>query len=71
MSEKNKLHRVVVTGMGIISPLGHDLQELWNNLLAGKSGVDLITGFDTTDFTTKFAAEVKNFDPEDYMDRKE
>ncbi|MFQ5751098.1 MAG: beta-ketoacyl-ACP synthase II [bacterium] len=71
MSKNIELHRVVVTGMGVISPLGLEVQEFWQNLVAGKSGVDFITKFDTTDFDTKFGGEVKNFQPEDYMDRKE
>ncbi|MFQ6115422.1 MAG: beta-ketoacyl-ACP synthase II [bacterium] len=71
MKDNNKQHRVVVTGMGIISPLGLEVQEFWRNLLDGKSGIDYITKFDTTEFDTKFAGEVKNFQPEDYMDRKE
>jgi len=62
--------RVVVTGMGVISPVGLTIEEFWKNLLDGKSGVGYITKFDTTNFATKFAAEVKNFDPLNYMDRK-
>ena len=63
--------RVVITGMGVISPLGHTVDEFWRNLLAGKSGVDAITRFDTAPFDTKIAAEVKNFTPEAYIDKKE
>ncbi|OGO41414.1 MAG: beta-ketoacyl-[acyl-carrier-protein] synthase II [Chloroflexi bacterium RBG_16_58_14] len=55
--------RVVVTGMGCISPLGNDVTTMWRNLLAGKSGVGLITHYDTTEFKSKVAAEVKDFDP--------
>jgi 3-oxoacyl-[acyl-carrier-protein] synthase II len=62
--------RVVVTGMGVISPVGLTIEEFWKNLLDGKSGVGYITKFDTTNFATKFAAEVKNFDPVNYIDRK-
>ncbi|MCS7229140.1 MAG: beta-ketoacyl-ACP synthase II [Candidatus Kryptonium sp.] len=62
--------RVVVTGMGVISPVGLTIEEYWKSLLEGKSGVDYITRFDTTNFATKFAAEVKNFDPTNYMDKK-
>ena len=62
--------RVVVTGLGVISPVGLTVDEFWNNLVAGKSGVGPITYFDTTHFDTKFAAEVKGFDPLNYMDRK-
>lgn len=63
--------RVVVTGMGVISPIGNTLKDYWENLLAGKSGIDYITRFDTSDFDTKFAGEVKDFEPANYMDRKE
>ena len=63
--------RVFVTGIGVISPVGNTLEEYWQALATGKSGVDYITSFDTTEFDTKFAAEIKNFDPMDYLDRKE
>jgi len=63
--------RVVITGMGVISPLGHAVDEFWQNLLAGKSGVGAITRFDTAQFDTKIAAEVKNFNAEDYIEKKE
>ncbi len=63
-------HRVVVTGIGVISPLGLNMPETWEALIEGRSGVGHITAFDTTDFTTKIAAEVTNFDPLDYIDRK-
>jgi len=63
--------RVVVTGMGGITPVGHTLEEFWNSLINGVSGVDYITRFDTTEFETKFAAEVKDFHVEDYIDKKE
>ncbi|MCG3120216.1 MAG: 3-oxoacyl-[acyl-carrier-protein] synthase 2 [bacterium] len=63
--------RVVITGMGVISPLGHAVDEFWRNLLAGKSGVGAITRFDTANFDTKIAAEVKNFNAENYVDKKE
>lgn len=62
--------RVVVTGMGAITPIGIGIQEFSKNLFEGKNGVDLITYFDTTLFDTKFAAEVKNFDPLNYLDKK-
>lgn len=71
MARTLELKRVVVTGMGVISPLGHGLREFWQNLLAGKSGIGPITRFDTTDFATKFAGEVKDFEVEDFVDRKE
>jgi 3-oxoacyl-[acyl-carrier-protein] synthase II len=62
--------RVVVTGMGTINPLGHTVQEYWTNLLAGVSGAGPITHFDTTEFKTTFACEVKNFDASKVLDRK-
>lgn len=62
--------RVVITGLGVVSPVGNTVAEFWDNLVAGKSGAAPITYFDTTHFDTKFACEVKNFDPLNYMDRK-
>lgn len=64
-------NRVVVTGIGTISPLGLDVPSTWEGLISGRSGVDYITQFDAESFDTKFAAEVKNFDPSQYLDRKE
>src|SRR4051794_20299122 len=55
--------RVVVTGLGVVSPLGNDVETFWNNLLAGKSGVEKIASFDASAYDTQIAAEVKNFDP--------
>jgi 3-oxoacyl-[acyl-carrier-protein] synthase II len=66
-----QLKRVVVTGMGALTPLGNDLQSYWNGLANGVSGADAITLFDTTKFRANFACEVKNFNPENFMDRKE
>ncbi len=63
--------RVVVTGMGAVTPIGIGITEYWDGLLHGKNGVDLISKFDTSKFDTKFAAEVKNFNPEDYLEKKE
>lgn len=63
--------RVVVTGIGCLTPLGNNLSDYWNGLINGVSGADIITQFDASKFRTKFACEVKNFDPTDYMDRKE
>ncbi len=63
--------RVVITGLGAVTPLGLNVEEFWANVIAGKSGVGLITRFDTTDFNVKIAAEVKGFDPENYLDKKE
>lgn len=62
--------RVVVTGMGAITPIAIGTEEYWQALLKGTNGVDLITKFDTALFDTKFAAEVKNFNPEDFLDKK-
>lgn len=62
--------RVVITGLGVVSPIGNTVAEFWDNLIAGKSGAGPITYFDTEHFDTKFACEVKNFDPLNYMDRK-
>ena len=62
--------RVVVTGMGIISPLGNELEATWQNILAGKSGAKTVTAFDVTDYPTKFAAPVENFDDVNHLDVK-
>src|SRR5690349_4424953 len=62
--------RVVVTGLGVISPVGNTIDEFWNNLLAGKSGAGEIKQFDASNFKTKFACEVNDFDPLNYMDKK-
>ena len=66
-----QLKRVVVTGIGAVTPLGNTAEETWKNLLAGVSGAAPITSFDTTLFKTKFACEVKNLNINDYIDRKE
>ena len=66
-----QLKRVVITGIGAITPLGNSLDEYWTNLVDGVSGADMITQFDASKFRTRFACEVKNFDPTDHMDRKE
>lgn len=63
--------RVVVTGLGLVTPLGNALEEAWGSAIAGKSGISLITSFDTTHFTTKFAGLIKNFDPTLYLSEKE
>ncbi len=68
---RNDDNRVVVTGIGILCPLGRNVSTTWENLIAGKSGIDYITLFDTEAFETKIAGEVKGFDPIDYIDRKE
>ncbi len=63
--------RVVVTGLGAVTPVGNTVQDTWASIKAGKSGLGPITLFDTTEFEVKVAAEVKNFNPGDWMDRKE
>ena len=67
MSER----RVVITGMGVLTPLGCELEVFWQNLLAGRSGIRPVTRFDTTDFDCKIGGEVKDFKPEDFMPIKE
>jgi len=66
-----ELKRVVVTGMGALTPLGNSVDEYWNGLINGISGADMITQFNATKFRTKFACEVKNFDPVQFLDKKE
>jgi 3-oxoacyl-[acyl-carrier-protein] synthase II len=63
--------RVVITGMGIVSPIGNNIDEFKNNLFLGKSGIDYVKKFDTKDFPTKISAEVKNFNPEEFISKKE
>jgi 3-oxoacyl-[acyl-carrier-protein] synthase II len=63
--------RVVVTGLGCVSPVGNSVAESWTNLLAGRSGIDLVTSFDTGSLSVKFAGEVKGFNVADYMPEKE
>ena len=66
-----ELKRVVVTGMGALTPLGNSVKDYWTGLVNGVSGADMITQFDASKFRTKFACEVKNFDPVQFLDRKE
>jgi 3-oxoacyl-[acyl-carrier-protein] synthase II len=66
-----ELKRVVVTGLGALTPIGNTVPEYWDSLVKGVSGAAPITRFDASKFKTRFACEVKNFDPEDFMDRKE
>lgn len=66
-----ELKRVVVTGLGALTPIGNTIPEFWDGLVNGVSGAGPITSFDTSKFKTKFACELKNFNPEDYLDRKE
>ena len=69
--EQSIMRRVVITGVGTVSPLGIGNSQNWENAVAGKSGIAAITRFDTTDFPVKIAGEVKNFDPEQFIDKKE
>ena len=62
--------RVVITGLGVVSPVGNNVDEYWNSLISGKSGVTEVTRFDVSDFPAKIAAEVKNFDVTEYVDNK-
>jgi len=66
-----QLKRVVVTGMGALTPLGNNLEDYWNGLINGVSGADHITLFDCSKFKTQFACELKNFDPYQFLDKKE
>lgn len=70
MGFANNTRRVVVTGMGVLTPVGNTVEEFWNNLLAGKSGAGPITYFDTSKYDTKFACQIKGFNAQDFMDRK-
>jgi 3-oxoacyl-[acyl-carrier-protein] synthase II len=63
--------RVVVTGLGVVTPVGNDVQTFWKSVVAGKSGVSRINAFDVSDFPVKIAGQVREFDPEKYMERKE
>ena len=63
--------RVVITGLGILSPLGNEIEKVWDSILKGKSGVSNITSFDTSNNETKFAATIENFQVENYLDKKE
>lgn len=66
-----ELKRVVVTGLGALTPVGNNLEETWENIVKGVSGAAPIKGFDASQFKTRFACEVKNFQATDFIDRKE
>src|SRR5471032_3637940 len=63
MASNSADRRVVVTGLGVVTPLGHELEMFWEKLVSGACGIDTITAFDASAFDTKIAGEVKNFDP--------
>ncbi len=63
--------RVVVTGIGAFTPIGKSAPDFWNGLVSGKNGVRMVEHFDTTDFPTKFAAQIEGYEPTDHFDRKE
>ena len=63
--------RVVITGVGLVTPLGIGVNETWTAICAGKSGIGEITRFDTSQYETKIAGEIKNFNPEDFLPKKE
>ena len=71
MMNRNNKNRVVVTGMGVISCAGNTVNEFWNSLLNGKSGIDYLTQLNTDAYSCKIGGEIKNFDPLNYMDKKE
>ncbi len=71
MKGKENRRRVVITGLGLLTPLGTGVRKSWSALLEGRSGIDRITAFDTTDFPVKIAGEVSDFDPKDYIEEKE
>jgi len=71
MTARNGRRRVVVTGMGTLNPLGNDVATIWQNLMAGRSGIGRITAFDPTPYECQIAGEVKNFNPTDYIEHKE
>lgn len=70
IDSRRRRRRAIVTGIGVVSPLGIGVAEFWENLLAGKSGVDTITRFDASSFPSRIAAEVKGFDPWQYMSKR-
>ncbi|NLA54323.1 MAG: beta-ketoacyl-[acyl-carrier-protein] synthase II, partial [Clostridiales bacterium] len=65
------MRKVVITGMGVVSPVGNNVPDFWDSLVSGKCGIGPITRYDTSDFKVKIAAEVKDFDPSGVMDKSE
>lgn len=65
------MHRVVITGLGVVSPIGSDKETYWNNLVAGKSGIDRVTSFDVSQYPCRIAGEIPDFDPTQFMEKRE
>ena len=63
--------RVVITGLGALTPIGNTTKDFWEGIKSGKCGIDEIKSFDTTNFKVKLAAEIKDYNPEDYFERRE
>ena len=64
------MKRVVITGMGVISPVGNNIETFWNRIKSGEHGISFIESFDTSDIDVKVAAEIKDFDPTQYIEKK-
>ena len=71
MSAPDGRRRVVITGMGAVTPLGLNVEDFWQGLVEGRSGVDWVTAVDTANYPVKVSGEVRGFDPEQYIDRKD
>ena len=70
-SAQNGRRRVVITGVGMVTPLGNDPESTWANLIAGESGAGPITRFDPSEYAVRFACELKDYDPTTWIDRKQ
>ena len=71
MGSSRPYHKVVITGLGVVTSLGHDIETFWANLIAGQSGIQRVTRFDITDYPCQVGAEVRDFDPTTVMGAKE